>query len=134
MAALVDCAASLGKSTGSTRIQQRQSTSGYNAHRQQQARHGSMPGNPVQEPSQTSSTSRVAVLQALSECCSILLQFAPDSQQQAELLVACVARALEGSMAEAVCALQLLRMVLWHASAAGTTAVCIGLHQVRSNI
>lgn len=128
MAALVDCAASLASSSSSSRgQQQRQSTSGYNDHRQQPAKRSSMPGAASQQA--CDSVARIPVLQALVECCCVVLACTAETQQQAELLVGCMGRALVSSMAEAVCIAQLLRMLLSHIGAK-SPAACASLHQV----
>jgi hypothetical protein len=61
---------------------------------------------------------RAEVLQSLAECCALVLQQAPELQQQARLLVAAVKKALAASPAQAAAALQLFMLVLHHTSAA----------------
>jgi hypothetical protein len=87
-----------------------------------------MPGAPPD--TQSSSTTGVATLQALSECCTVVLQFYTQPAEQADLLVACVRRGLAGSLSEALWALQLLLIVLRQIGMARTSAACAQLHQV----
>jgi hypothetical protein len=136
VAALVDAAVSLGSSTGgscssdpvTTGAHCKTSSGGGAYFSQQQHRGSSMPGAPPE--TQSSSTSGVATLQALSECCTVVLQFHTQAAEQAGLLVAGVRRALAGSLRQALWALLLLRMVLRQVGTARTSAGCLQLHQV----
>lgn len=128
MAALVDCAASLGSNNASHKDPQRQTVGGLHDHRvqEQQYRRVSTPGAALTQGLNNS----IAALQALAECCAVVLQFGPESEQQAALLAACVGRVLTGSMQQAVFVLELLRMVLRYVGAAGAPEVVTHLHQV----
>lgn len=137
MAALVDSAASLGveNALGDSRAckaSHRHSSSAHSDTPSSQPRHRgiSMPGAAPAGQQPGSSTACLATLQALAECCCVVLQCAASGEAQAGLLAACVRRALMGSMSEAVCVLQLLRMVLRHVGASSTSAACMQLHQV----
>lgn len=88
-----------------------------------------MPGAaPVQAA--CDSTADLATLQALAECCCVMMQYGTPVGEQAELLAACVSRALMGSFAEAVCALQLLHMVLRHLGPLSKSPACVQLLKV----
>lgn len=112
LAALVDCATSVVDAD-----QQRQE--------QQQPPHARWLGQQQQQPRQQPQRRRVAlqraarveVLQCLAECSALVLQHAPETQQQARLLVRCVTGALAGSRTQAVAALQLFSLVLRHVQA-----------------
>lgn len=136
VAALVDCAASLGGSSSSSQAYQRQSTGGFDLFRQhRQHRSRSLPGAPPSQQTTSSSSDRFQTIQALSECCCLVLLLAAEEAQQAKLLVDCVRRALAGRTEQAVPVLQLLRMLLRqvaarHEVAASGSAVCAQLHEV----
>jgi hypothetical protein len=134
MAALVDCAASPragSDSSSGSKGSQRHSVSGFHDQQQQQhPRRSSCPGQSCGQQAGVTAA-HVATLQALAECCAIVLQSGPEGVgQQAQLLASCACRALAGSMAEALCVLLLLRMVLRHVGAAGRTQMHAQLQQV----
>lgn len=89
-----------------------------------------MPGAPPSQRDHSSSSEQLQTLQALSECCSLVLRLATDPEKQAELLVDCVCRAVTGRVEQAVPVLQLLPMLLRHV-VANRAAVSEQLHQVR---
>lgn len=73
---------------------------------------------------------RIEVLQCLAECCALVLQHAPEPQQQARLLVACVCKGLGGSTSQAVAALQLLLMVLHNITVQHTSSMLLRVVRV----
>jgi hypothetical protein len=95
-----------------------------------------MPGAPPSQQSHSSSSEQLQIIQALSDCCCVVLRLAADAEQQAKLLVDCVGRAVTGRIEQAVPVLQLLRMLLRQVGppdevAADRAAVSEQLHQVR---